>query len=58
MNEQNAEFLKERLFYLGFGDKLNAELEKNMKAGKGTISASIPGRVFEGRKERCRRLPD
>lgn len=31
MNEQNAEYLKERLFYLGFGDKLNADLEKNIR---------------------------
>jgi hypothetical protein len=33
MNTQNAEFLKKSLLNLGFGDKLNAELDKEM-AGK------------------------
>lgn len=33
MNQQNAEFLKERLFFLGFGDKLQSELERKI-AGK------------------------
>jgi hypothetical protein len=32
MNTQNAEFLKKSLLNLGFGDKLNAELEKEMAA--------------------------
>ncbi len=31
MNQKNFDFLKETLKYLGFDDKLNAELEKNMK---------------------------
>ncbi len=30
MNKENVDFLKERLFYLGFGDNLNAELEKKI----------------------------
>jgi hypothetical protein len=32
MNTQNAEFLKKSLLNLGFGDKLNAELDKEMSA--------------------------
>lgn len=32
MNTLNAEFLKKSLFNLGFGDKLNAELDKEMAA--------------------------
>jgi hypothetical protein len=48
MNEQNAEFLKERLFYLGFGDKLNAELEKNMKAGKEQFQIPFQGEFSKG----------
>jgi DNA-dependent RNA polymerase auxiliary subunit epsilon len=40
MNEQNAEYLKERLFYLGFAEKLNAQLEKHMK--EGTEKFQIP----------------
>lgn len=34
MNVQNLEFLQSNLKYFGFGDKLNEELEKNMKAQK------------------------
>ncbi len=51
MNEQNAEFLKERLFYLGFGDKLNAELEKNMKAGKEQFQIPFQGEFSKGEKK-------
>jgi hypothetical protein len=51
MNEQNAEFLKERLFYLGFGDKLNAELEKNMKAGKEQFQLPFQGEFSKGEKK-------
>lgn len=51
MNEQNAEFLKERLFYLGFGDKLNAELEKNMKAGKDQFQLPFRGEFSKGEKK-------
>ena len=32
MNEQNSEFLKKSLLNLGFGDKLNTELDKEMEA--------------------------
>ena len=34
MNEQNLEYLKERLFYLGFAEKLNKDLETNISAVK------------------------
>ncbi len=30
MNKENVDFLKERLFYLGFGDNLSAKLEKKI----------------------------
>lgn len=33
MNTQNAEFLKKSLLNLGFGEKLNPELDKQMNAG-------------------------
>lgn len=51
MNKQNAEFLGERLFYLGFGDKLNAELEKNMKAGKEKFQLPFQGEFTKGEKK-------
>jgi hypothetical protein len=31
MNEKNVDYLKTRLKYLGFGEKLNGELEANIK---------------------------
>ncbi|WP_029274625.1 hypothetical protein [Pedobacter borealis] len=34
MNQENFEKLTERLYYAGFGDKLNAELKENLAAGK------------------------
>lgn len=33
MNEQNLDYLKENLRLMGFGDKLHADLEKNMQQG-------------------------
>lgn len=40
MNKENVDFLKERLFFLGFGENLNAEMEKKIKeqAEKFTLS--------------------
>lgn len=51
MNEQNAEFLKERLFYLGFGDKLNASLDANMKAQKEQFQVSMKAEFNKGDKK-------
>ena len=34
MNEQNLDYLKNNIKYLGFGDKLSSELEKNLREGK------------------------
>jgi len=33
MNQQNLDYLKENLRYMGFGDKLHADLEKNIQQG-------------------------
>ncbi|MEJ7676102.1 MAG: hypothetical protein WKF59_26220 [Chitinophagaceae bacterium] len=35
MNEQNFEYLKDNIKYMGFGEKLNEQLENNLKLGKG-----------------------
>lgn len=51
MNDQNAEYLKERLFYLGFGDKLNAELDKNIKAGKEQFQLPLQAEFTKGDKK-------
>lgn len=34
MNDQNLSYLQKQLLNLGFGEKLNEELEKNIKSGK------------------------
>jgi len=33
MNQQNLEYLKDNLRFMGFGDKLHADLEKNIQQG-------------------------
>lgn len=43
MNEQNVQFLKDRLFFLGFGDKLNAELEKKIEQQQEKFNLNIQG---------------
>lgn len=43
MNEQNVQFLKDRLFFLGFGDKLNAELEKKIEQQPEKFNLNIQG---------------
>ena len=34
MNTENLSYLQKQLLNLGFGEKLNEELEKNVKSGK------------------------
>lgn len=51
MTEDNAEYLKQRLFYLGFGDKLNAELEKKMKAGEERFKLPMVAEFTKGDKK-------
>ncbi len=43
MNEKNLDYLKDNIKYLGFGDKMNGSLEKNMNEGKPefTLNASF-----------------
>lgn len=51
MNTQNADFLKDKLKYLGFGDKLNAELEKNINTGKERFEISAQAEFQKGDKK-------
>lgn len=41
MNDKNFEYLKDNIKYLGFGEKLYAELENNMKQGKPEFQLKI-----------------
>lgn len=43
MNRQNLDFLKDRLFFLGFGDKLNSELEKKIEGKAEKFTLPIQG---------------
>lgn len=53
MNVKNLEFLQTSLKYLGFGDKLNAELEKNIKEQSAEFKLNLPGEFTrDGQKER------
>lgn len=41
MNDKNFEYLKDNIKYLGFGEKLYAELENNMRQGKPEFQLKI-----------------
>jgi hypothetical protein len=51
MNEQNSDYLKERIFFLGFGDKLNADLEKNINAKSEHFQLQTQGEFTKGDKK-------
>ncbi len=51
MNKENADYLKERLFFLGFGDKLNAELERKMQAGEEKFKLPMVAEFTKGDKK-------
>ncbi len=48
MNVKNLEFLKEGLKYLGFGEKLNADLENKIKEQPGEFKLSMVGEFNKG----------
>jgi hypothetical protein len=45
MQKENLEFLKERLYFLGFPERLNKTLEEKMKAGEKEFKLGIDGKV-------------
>jgi hypothetical protein len=51
MNIKNLEFLKESLRYLGFGDKLNTDLEANIKQQPAAFQLSMTGEFKSGEKK-------
>lgn len=48
MNIENLEFLKKSLKYMGFGEKLNADLENKIKEQPADFKLSIPGEFTKG----------
>jgi hypothetical protein len=51
MNQENFDYLKDKLFYLGFGDKLNADLEKNITRGQEKFKLHMVGEFSKGEKK-------
>ena len=45
MNEQNLEYLKDNIKYMGFGEKLNEQLENNLKQGKDDFQLDFKAEV-------------
>lgn len=48
MNVKNLEFLKESLKYLGFGEKLNADLENKIREQPADFKLTMPGEFTKG----------
>lgn len=51
MNKENVDFLKERLFFLGFGDKLHAELEKKIVEQTEKFTLSMQAEFAKGNQK-------
>jgi len=51
MNEKNLKYLKDNLKYMGFGEKLNADLENGLKEGKPEFQLKLNEKMFQGNME-------
>ena len=51
MNEKNLKYLKDNLKYMGFGEKLNLDLENGMKEGKPEFNLKLNEKMFQGNME-------
>src|SRR6185312_1325524 len=51
MNEKNLKYLKDNLKYMGFGEKLNADLENGLKEGKPEFQLKLNEKMFQGKME-------
>lgn len=51
MNEKNLRYLKDNLKYMGFGEKLNADLENGLKEGKPEFELKLNEKMFQGNME-------
>jgi len=52
MRQDNVQFLKDRLFNLGFGDNLHEKLENKIKEGPEKFTLSMPGEFGQGDKKK------
>jgi hypothetical protein len=50
MNEKNTDYLKKQIFYLGFGNKLDVDLQNNIKAQKDQFQLPILAEFSKGDK--------
>ena len=51
MNEKNVSYLKDNLKYMGFGDKLNSDLEKNINEGSPEFQLKVNEKMYKGNVE-------
>lgn len=51
MNEKNVSYLKDNLKYMGFGDKLNSDLEKNINEGSPEFQMKVNEKMYKGNVE-------
>jgi len=51
MNEKNLKYLKDNLKYMGFGEKLNEDLENGLKEGKPEFDLQLREKMFQGNME-------
>jgi hypothetical protein len=51
MNEKNLTYLKNNLKYMGFGEKLNSDLENAVKEGKPEFQLKLNEKMFQGNME-------
>ncbi|HTF21692.1 MAG TPA: hypothetical protein VK658_26615 [Chryseolinea sp.] len=48
MNKENIEFLKQRLFYLGFGENLHVDMDKKIRENADKFTLSMKGEFGQG----------
>ena len=51
MNEKNLKYLKDNLKYMGFGEKLNVDLENQLKEGKPEFQLKLNEKMYQGNME-------
>lgn len=51
MNQDNLNYLKNSLLYMGFGDRMNAELEKNIRSGKQEFTLHDTQEFYNGNRK-------
>jgi len=51
MNQDNLNYLKNSLLYMGFGDRMNDELEKNIRSGANSFTLNDAHEFYNGNRK-------